>query len=87
VQRARPSTGFSRARERAWRLGALAATQEPGAKAPWLAHVSELVRPMAKQGDASVLVKAIKPSYLFLAAKTARLEVRTLGATFFFPNL
>ena len=57
--------------------------------APWLAHVSELVRPMAKQGDASVLVKAIngEPSYLFLAAKTARLEVRTLGATFFFPNL
>jgi hypothetical protein len=44
---------------------------------------------MAKQGDASVLVKAINgdPSYLFLAAKTARLEVSTLGDTFFFPNL
>ena len=34
--------------------------------APWLAHVSELVRPMAKQGDASVLVKAINVLLFFM---------------------
>ena len=42
-----------------------------------VAHVRELVRPMAEQGDASVLMQAIdgEPSYLFLAVKQGSVEV------------
>ena len=42
-----------------------------------VAHVRELVRPMAEQGDASVLMQAIdgEPSYLFIAVNKGRVEV------------
>ena len=42
-----------------------------------VAHVRELVRPIAEQGDASVLMQAIdgEPSYLFLAVKQGSVEV------------
>ena len=41
------------------------------------AHVRELVRPMAEQGDAKVLLQALndEPSYLFLAMKERHVEV------------